>query len=211
MDDGGGPYAVSAWAGNRLIVHERRQGWPDILVFDGPKRKRVLAARAGLVALSSDGAHAFITNEPNPAPSVSVVDIANGREVATFEFTDEVDPIRGERIYYVADSGAWAGETVVAAITGGLAVFRVRAGEITLEELLGVDPAAFPTGLTEPKSDETGRYVLAAAELLQKPRAAISRTALMDCDLQERICVLGRSAPSFMPPRPVYNPSRPLP
>ncbi len=202
-------YIVSAWAGNRLIVHQLRQGWPNLVVFDGPKRKRVLAEGAALVALSPDGARAFITKEPDPTPTVSVVDVANGREIETFTFSGEVQPIGGQPINYVADSGAWRGETVIAGVTGGLAVFGVRENEIVLEKVLGVDPDAFPLGLTELKSDETGRYVVAMAELMQKPRAPATRTALMECDLVEQLCVLGRSAPSFQPPRPVYNPSRP--
>lgn len=204
-----GRYIVSAWGADRLVVHELTQGWPNLVVFDGPKRQRVLAEGAVLVALSPDGRRAFIAREPDPAPTVSVVDVANGREIAAFKFSREVDPIRGERISYVADSGAWVGEKVIAAVTGGLAVFHVDGNEIALEELLGVDPEAFPLGLAEPKSDETGRYVVAVAELMQKPRAPVSRTALMECDLVEQLCVLGRSAPSYQPPRPVYNPSRP--
>jgi hypothetical protein len=202
-------YIVSAWAGERLVVHELTRGWPNLVVLDGRKRKRVLAKGAALVALSPDGERAFVVKEPDPAPNVSVVDVANGREIATFTFSDEVDPTRGERINYVADSGSWTGETVIAAVSGGLAVFRVRGDEIALDQLLGVDPDAFPLGLMEPKSDATGRFVVAVAELMQRPRAAVSRTAAVECDLEERLCVLGRSAPSYQPPRLVYNPSRP--
>ena len=117
--------------------------------------------------------------------------------------------MRQQPINYVADSGAWAGRSVIAAVTGGLAVFRVTRDEIILTQLFGVDPNAFPLGLVEPKSDATGQYVVAVAELAQRPRAAVSRTALMECELARRRCVLGRSSPSFVPPRPVYDPSRP--
>ncbi len=98
---------------------------------------------------------------------------------------------------------------MIAAATGGVAVFRISEDEIALEELLGVDPDVFPLGLSEPKSDETGRYFVAGAELMKKPREAVPRVALIQCDRVERRCVRGRSAPSFQPPRPVYNPSRP--
>ncbi len=204
-----GRYAVSAWAGDRLIVHELGQGWPNLVVFDGPKRKRLIAERAALIAVSPDGTRALITKKPAPSPIVSIVDIANGGEVATFTFSDRVDPIRGQPIDYVANLGAWAGDTVIASATGGLAVFSVADDEIALEEVLGVDPEAFPLGLAEPQSDETGRYVAASAELMPEPGAAFPRTAIMECDRVERRCVLGRSAPSFLPPRLVYNPSRP--
>ena len=205
-----GVYVVSAWAGERLIVHERQgQAWPNVLVLDARGRKRVLVERAGLIAVSPDGTRAVVTKEPDPTPQLSVVEVATAEELASFTFSTEVDPIRGQPINYVADSGAWAGDTVIAAATRSLAVFRVSDDEIVLEELLGVDPDAFPTGVTEPKSDRTGRYVVAAAELMQRPRAAVTRTALMECDRVRRRCVLGRSAPSFQPPRVVYNPSRP--
>ncbi len=202
-------YIPTAWAGDRLIVHELERTWPTLVVFDAPERRRVLATRATLVALSPDGARAFIAKEPAPSPAVAVVDVAAGRELATFSFSDQVNPVDGAKIDYVADSGAWVGDTVFAAVTHGLAVFRVGGERIELEQLLGVDPNAFPTGLTELKSDDTGRYVLASAELMQQPRAAVTRTAIVECDRVERRCVLGRSAPTYLPPRLIYNPSRP--
>ena len=204
-----GRYIVSAWAGERLVVHELTRRWPRLLVLDGPGRRRVLAERATLVALSPDGTRAFVAKEPRRAPAVAVVDVASGRELASFTFSGEVDPIRRQKIDFVAASGAWAGDRVIAAVTGGLAVFRVTADRVALEELLGVDPEAFPTGLSEPSSDQTGRYVVAGAELMQRPGAPATRTSIMECDLVERRCVLGPSAPSFLPPRHLYNPSRP--
>lgn len=202
-------YVPSAWAGEGLIVHELNRTWPTLLVFDGAKRRRVLAKRAGLVALSADGTRAFIAKEPDPSPAVAIIDIANGRELANFTFSDQAPPNGEAKINYVADSGAWAGETVIAAVTNGLAVFRVRGNDIKLEQLLGVDPNAFPTGLTEPKSDDSGRYISASAELMQEPGAVFTRTAILECDRVELRCALGPSAPSFLPPRLVYNPSRP--
>ena len=204
-----GRYVVSAWAGERLVVYELTRGWPRLLVLDGPGRRRVLAERATLVALSPDGAKAFVAKEPRRSPAVAVVDVATGRELASFTFSDEVDPIRRQKIYFVAASGAWAGDRVIAAVTGGLAVFRVTGDRIALEELLGVDPEAFPTGLSEPSSDQTGRYVVAGAELMQRPGSPTTRTSIIECDRVARRCVLGRSAPSFLPPRHLYNPSRP--
>ncbi len=202
-------YVPSAWAGARLIVHELKRTWPTLVVFDGPKQRRVLSRRAGLIALSPDGTRAFIAKEPRPSPTVAIVDVAGGRELASFSLADLRDPFRGEKINYVADSGAWTGETVVAAVTNGLAVFRVGDEGIELEQLLGVDPDAFPTGLTEPKSDDTGRYIVVSAELMQEPGAVFTRTSIMECDRIERRCVRGPSAPSFLPPRLIYNPSRP--
>ncbi|MDQ4148381.1 MAG: hypothetical protein M3164_00040 [Actinomycetota bacterium] len=202
-------YIVSAWAGDALIVHRLSRGWPNLVVFEGPGQRSVLARRAALVAVSPDGAHAFITREPDRAPVVAVVDVASGRELATLEFTGGLDPASGRGINYVAESGSWAGETVVAGVTDGLGVFNVTGEEINLQQVLAVDPNVFPIGLTEPKIDSSGRYVVSVAELMQRPRAAFSRTALMECDLVGHRCVVGRSAPSYQPPRPIYNPSRP--
>ncbi len=204
-----GRYIPTAWAGGRLIVHELGDAGRTLLVFDGPKRRRVLAERAGLVALSPDGSLAFIAKEPRPDPSVAVVDISRGRELARFRFSDNVDQQGEAAIGYVADSGAWTGDIVIAAVTHGLAIFDVSGSRIKLEQLLWVDPDAFPTGLTEPKSDATGRYIAVGAELMQEPGAVFTRTSIMECDRVERRCVLGRSAPSFLPPRLIYNPSRP--
>ena len=205
-----GRYAVSAWAGDRLLVHSQSGArWPDLIALEGPNRIRVIARRAALVALSPDGLRAFVTEEPKDAPAVSVVDVRTGRKVATLSLDGVGDPIVGDPINYVSDSGAWAGETVIAAVTRGVAVFRITDDEIDLEQLLGVHPEVFPLALSEPKLDETGRYFVAGAELQKKPRAAFSRTALMECDRIERRCRLDRSGPSFRPPRPVYNPSRP--
>ena len=205
-----GRYVVSAWAGDRLLVHSQSGArWPDLVALVGPNRVRVVARRAALVALSPDGLRAFVTKEPKDVPVVSVVEVRTGRELATHSLDGVGDPIGGDPINYVSDSGAWAGETVIAAVTRGVAVFRITDNEIDLEQLLGVDPEVFPLGLSEPKLDETGQYFVAGAELEKKPRAAFSRTGLMECDRLERQCVLGRSGPSFRPPRPVYNPSRP--
>ena len=205
-------YVVTAWTGDRLIVHQRQAtGWPNLLVFDAPKRPRVLAKRAALIAVSPDGSRAFVTKEPQEGPAVAIVDIGTGDELASFAFSDDVTHAGGQSINYVSDSGAWTGDTVVAAVTSGVAVFDVAGDEIALEELLFLDPEVFPLGLSEPKFLDGDRYFVGAAELRERPRAAFARTALMECDRIERRCVLGRSAPAFQPPRPVYNPSRPLP
>ncbi|MDQ3669218.1 MAG: hypothetical protein M3377_02890, partial [Actinomycetota bacterium] len=135
-----GRYLVSAWAGDRLVVHELRKEWPAILVFDGPKPPRVLADRAALVAISPDGSRALVTKKPQPEPAIALVDIATGSELTAFAFGDEVDPIVGQPINYVADSGAWVSDTVIAAVTRGVGVFRVTADAIALEELLFVHP-----------------------------------------------------------------------
>jgi hypothetical protein len=203
-------YVVSAWARDRLIVHELHdEEWPTILVFDGPKPPRVLADRAALIAISPDGSHALVTKKPQPAPAVALVDVATGSELAAFAFADEVDPIVGQPINYVADSGAWVRDAVIAAVTQGVAVFRVSPDGIALDEILAVHPDVFPLGLSEPRSHGTGRYFTAAAELRQQPRAAFTRTALIECDRVTRRCVLDRAAPSFQPPRIVYDRSRP--
>ena len=205
-----GRYAPSAWAGERLLVHElTRRTWPTLVAYDGPRRRRVLARRTGLVAVSPDGTRAFVAKEPRGAPVVALIDLARGREVARLRISGRVSPARRQRITSVSDSGAWAQDTVIAATTGGLAVFRVTGDRIELEQLLGIDPDAFPVGLVEPKSDGSGRHISAGAELMQRPGAVFTRTSIIECDRVARRCTLGPASPSYLPPRLVHDPSRP--
>jgi hypothetical protein len=202
-------YAVSAWAGKRLIVHRMGRAWPDLLVLDRPRHARVLHKRAALIALSPDGLRAFITAEPSPSPIVRVVNIANGKVLASLDVADVPKEVVGEPITYVADSGSWSEDEVVAAVSGGLAVFRVDAARITLEQTMRVSADAFPTGLLEPRAGESGRYIATWGELAPRPRAAVSSATILGCDRVTLRCERGRSIAAPLVPRTVYNPSRP--
>lgn len=148
-------YVVAAWAGESLIVHRQREGWPDVLMLDGPGRARVLAERAALVAVSPDGSRAFVTKEPARAPIVGVVNVADGSGVATLDLATASKGVATEegtgrdvtanRLTYVADSGSWVADEIVASVSGGLAVLRLDTGAIVLEQLLRIDAEMFPT------------------------------------------------------------------
>lgn len=201
-----GRYVVAAWSGNRLVVHRMRDGWPDVLVFDGPGSARVLARRAALVALSPDGKRAFLTREPAPSPAVSIVDVGGGGELATLDLRDADAGV--ERISYVADSGSWVGDEIVAAVTDGLAVFRVRGNALVVDQVLRVDPEVFPTGLVQPRADASGRRVAAVAEVAARPRGAVGTNVLLECDRVTLRCARGPETTVPEAPHVVYNPSR---
>lgn len=203
-----GRYVVAAWAEDKLLVHRQTDEWPDLLVFDGAGRMRVLAKEAALVALSPDGTQAFITVRPDPTPAVEVVSLDNGAELTRFAFP--AGPSRGgQEVTYVADSGSWVGGRVVAGVSQGFAVFRIDGTRIGLEQLLRLDPEAFPLGATEPRLDESATRLFATVELQQRPRAALPRMGLLECDRINLRCEVTPPRPYLQPPRVLYNPSRP--
>ncbi len=202
-------YAVSAWAGKRLIVHRMSRTWPDLLVMEGPRRTRLLAERAALIALSPDGSRAIITEEPSPSPIVSVVNIADGKVLASLDLADVSKEVADEPISYVADSGSWVENTVIAAVSGGLAVFRIDREGIALEQKLSVDAEVFPAGLLEPRMEGSDRTFVTWGELALKPRAALPKRTILECDRFTLRCEQGESIAAPLAPRPVYNPSRP--
>jgi hypothetical protein len=194
-----GRYAVAGWARDDLIVYRRTRLSADVLAFDGPGRPRVLARNSFLVSISPDGRQAF-TSRPGPSgATVEVIDVASGTRLAR----EDDQPTS-----FVA-AGSWSGQRVVGATNLGLAVYRVQLGRIALEQTLEVDLNAFPTGLQEPRLEESGHRIVAVAELAAKPRQAVAEAALVDCDRMTLECRQGPPAPALQPPRVLYNPSRP--
>lgn len=202
-------YMVTAWAGDRLVVYRQQHTWTDVVVFDGPRRMRVLAEEAALVALSPDGSRAFIADKPDPRPIVRIVDLARGNEITRLSLAKHREPATGSHISYVAAAGSWTNDVIVAAVSGGIGVFRLDGNTIRVDQLLGLDPEVFPVGVTEPRADEAGRYIAASVELPPAPGGALGRTALIECDRLRLTCVRGPLAPYLQPPRVVYDPSRP--
>jgi hypothetical protein len=200
-----GRYIVAGWAGSSLVAYRESEGEAlDVLVFDGPGRVRVLAANSGLVALSPDGRQAFLEQGPAQGrPSVRVVDIESGRQVARLDLT-RVDPAVGT----VGYAGDWRGGRVVASSASGLAVFRVGHGRIVLEQAVRIPGQT----LAEPRfADSLGRRITAWTE----DRAGAG--VLLDCDRVAKRCARlvplprARGLRGFpVWRRPVYNPSRPL-
>jgi hypothetical protein len=201
-------YVVAAWARDRLLAYRvpRVEGrWPDLLALDGPGRARVLARRSGLVALSPDGRRALLTRYGASPPVVSVVDVERGVEEARLRLHDE--PPAG-RVQWVTESGTWTGRFVVAKASPGLIVFRMGASEISVDQVLRFDRAAYPLGVFEPKSDATGTRITMWAQRAQQPRAPVPRATLISCDRVQRRCVEDPSVAASGELRLIAEPSR---
>lgn len=196
-----GRYVAAAWAGRRLLAYRLTRSWPDVLVLDRPRRVRALAEASALVAVSPDGRRAFVSRYGASPPVVRVLDVASGAELARLR-------VDAEGVHYVVESGSWVGDTVFAATTSGIAVFRVADETIRVEQVLS-GGARFPLGLSEPRAAPGGSTFLAWGELESQPRQAIADTELVECDRVTLRCVRAAKASSAAPPRPVYNPSRP--
>jgi hypothetical protein len=197
-------YIVVAWAGQNLIAYREGEGEAlDLVVFEGPRRMRVLARDSALVALSPDGQQAFVERGPAQGrPHVRILDVADGATIAALDLT-KIDPDVGTVSY----SGDWLGHRVVAASTSGLAVFRIESGVIRLEDAVNVDA---PRGLAEP------RFLDLSATRVTTWTSGDRGGVFLDCDLAARACQRVLPLPSAprsqgFPTwrRPLYNPSRP--
>jgi hypothetical protein len=204
-----GRYVVAAWAGDRLLVYRLTKTWPDLLVFDGPGRARVLAEAGALIALSPDGRRAFVSTYGAEPPAVRVLDVAAGAELATFTLAGATVPPTDDPVRFILESGSWAGDLVVAQINAGIAVFRVGTDKVALEQILGFSADVFPLGPAEPRTEAGGRRIVVWAELQGRPRQAIPPAAVVECDRLSLDCRVGRELASVPGPRLVYNPSRP--
>jgi hypothetical protein len=195
-------YVAAAWAGSRLLVYRLRTGWPDLLVLDAPGRVRVLARAGAVVAISPDGRRAFLATYGSSPPVVRVIEVGGGRTVARLT-------LRGTAIRWLTESGSWSGDDVIATASAGLAVFRVAPGGITLRQLVRFPRGAFPTGVLEPRFRAAGERVVARGELEPRPREALARGVVLDCDRLRLRCTQGPPVSSALGPHLVYNPSRP--
>jgi hypothetical protein len=195
-----GRYLVAAWARRRLLAYRVGSSWPDLLVADGPGRVRVLAKAGALVALSPDGSRVFVSTYGASPPVVRVLDVATGREVARRVVTT---------LRWVTESGSWAGDLVAATASSGVAVFRVGARSIGVEQVLRFDAAGFAVGPFEPRMEDGGRRIVGWAELASRPRQALPQAAVLDCERRERRCAQAAPVSTAVGLRLVYDPSRP--
>lgn len=203
-----GRYVVAAWAGSHLVAYREHEGEAlDVVVLDGPGRMRVVAPGSGLVAVSPDGRRLFVEQGPGQGrPAVGVLEVADGRELAALDLTT-VDPAVGAVSY----AGDWSGDLVVAPSESGLAIFRVAAGEIALEQALRLDLGSSESGAAEP------RFAGPRGERVSAWTSGRNGGVFLDCDRTEGKCARAVPLPGatgvggFAPwRRPVYNPSRPL-
>jgi hypothetical protein len=195
-------YVVAGWAGPTLLVYRVGAGEAlDLLAFDGPAGRRVLASNAGLVAISPDGTSALVEHGPETGPPrIELLEVSSGATLASLDLTT-VDPSVG----VVGYAGDWQGDLIAAASASGVALFRVTGRRIELARTIR---AAGGQGVAEPR--------LVGATRVTGWTSSDSGGAFVDCDRSTGRCA--RAVPlatargaEGLPVwrRPVYNPSRP--
>ena len=104
-------------------------------------------------------------------------------EIWVYDVATATPPLR-----WVAYSGSWVGNHIVAPASAGLAVFAVGDASLELEQVLSLDPAQFPTGVQEPRfTDDAGNEIAAVADL--PPASGDGGTSfLLQCDRVARTC-----------------------
>jgi hypothetical protein len=184
-----GHYVVYRWAGNRLLfdrvgLGERLQ----LFVADGPGRIRALADGSP-IAVSPDGTRVAVVGEDGT--NVRVLDIATGRELAWLDVTTTTPALK-----WVADSGSWVGDHIVAPASAGLAVFSASGGSLALEQVLALDQAQFPAGVQDPRfTDADGNQIEAVAD--EPPANGDDGVSfLLSCDRVSRSCLRGDPVPA---------------
>jgi hypothetical protein len=199
-----GRYIVVGWAGPHLVAYREHEGEAlDVVVFDGPRRMRTLAAGSTLVAISPDGKRLLVADGPDRGrPQVRALAVGNGRELAALDLTT-VDPAVGMVDY----AGDWLGNRVVAASSSGLATFRVGRGRISLDDTLRVAASS----VAEP------RFVNGSTTTVRAWTTVSRGGVFLQCDFEEASCDRAMPIPDAkgvhgFPAwrRPLYNPSRPL-
>jgi hypothetical protein len=182
-------YVVYAWAGDRLLFYRIGLGEKtELLVADAPGKIRSLTEGTA-IAVSPDAARVAVLSED--ATSVRILDIASGREQSWIDVTTATPALR-----WVAYSGSWVGDHIVAPASAGLAVFFVGPGSLKLEQVLSLDHADFPVGVQEPRFvDDAGNEIAASADV--PPANGDSGVSfLLRCDRVSRTCERTNPAPA---------------
>jgi hypothetical protein len=182
-------YVVYAWAGERLLFYRVGFGEKlELFVADRPGEVRPLADGSA-IAVSPDGDRVAVVGQDGL--SVRILNVATGGEQSWTDLATATPPLR-----WVAYSGSWVGEHVVAPASAGLAVFHVGAGSVKLEQVLGLDRAEFPAGVQEPRFvDDAGTEIAAVADI-PPTHAGGGVSVLLDCDRISRTCRRGEPAPA---------------
>jgi hypothetical protein len=180
-----GRYVPVAWAGDRLVAYRLSEGeHVDTLVLAEPGVERMLVPGGTVVAVSPDGAEAFVEDGAAAGrPRVRIVDVATGETRAAARMDIPV-----------GYGGDWRSDLVVASAGRELRVFRIRDGRIGLERRIAL--GAFPT---EPRfADPEGRRIVASAD-----------GHFVECARLAGSCVEHRPGARSEWHRLVYDPSRP--
>ena len=182
-------YVVYAWAGDRLLFYRIGLGEKtELLVADAPGRIRSLAEGTA-IAVSPDATRVAVLSED--ATSVRVLDIATGREQSWLDVTTATPSL-----HWVAYSGSWVGDHIVAPANAGLAVFQAGQDSLALEQVLSLDQARFPAGVQEPRFvDDSGNEIAASADV-PPANGSGGMSFLLECDRVARTCERTDAAPA---------------
>jgi hypothetical protein len=182
-------YVVYAWAGDRLLFYRVGLGEKlELLVADGPGRIRPLADGSA-IAISPDATRVAVLSQEGT--SVRVLDIATGSELAWLDVTTATPPVA-----WLAYSGSWVGDHIVAPASSGLAVLHVGSSTLELEQVLSLDHSQFPVGVQEPRFVDAAGNVIAAAADIPPAKSSGGVSFLLLCDRIARTCARGEPAPA---------------
>jgi hypothetical protein len=183
-------YVVFAWAGDRLLFYRVGLGERlELLVAEGPGRIRPLADGSA-IAVSPDATRVAVLSQD--ATNVRVLDIATGSELSWLDVTTATPPLT-----WLAYSGSWVGDHIVAPASAGLAVLHVAPHLLELEQVLSLDHAQFPVGVQEPRFvDAAGNQIAASADVPPAKGGTGGVSFLLQCDRVTRACERGEPAPA---------------
>lgn len=189
-------YVVYSWAGDRLLFYRIGVGEKTaLLVADRPGEVRPLAEGTA-IAISPDATRVAVLSQD--ATNVRVLDVATGSEQSWLDVTTATPPLA-----WVAYSGSWVGEHIVAPASAGLAVFHAGSRSLELEQVLSLDRTQFPVGVQEPRFvDEAGNEIAASADI-PPAKGGGGVSFLLQCDRIARSCQRGEPAPAKDWLRPV--------
>ena len=183
-------YVVYAWAGSRLLFYRVGLGEKlELLVAERPGEARPLADGSA-IAVSPDGTRVAVVGQDGA--NVRVLDVASGRELAWLDVSTASPALR-----WVAYSGSWVGDHIVAPASAGLAVFHFADGALSLEQALSVDQSQFPAGVEEPRftGSDTNR-IAAVADVPPRDGSSEGTSFLLQCDRIALTCERSESAPA---------------
>jgi hypothetical protein len=182
-------YVVYAWAGDRLLFYRIGLGEKaELLVADGPGRIRPISDGTA-IAVSPDATQVAVLSQD--ATNVRVLDVAAGSELSWLDVTTASTPLS-----WLAYSGSWVGDHIVAPASAGLAVLHVESRSLELEQVLSLDHAEFPAGVQEPRFvDDAGNEIAATADI-PPAKGGAGVSFLLQCDRIARSCERGEPAPA---------------
>jgi hypothetical protein len=182
-------YVVYAWAGDRLLFYRVGLGEKlELFVAEGPGKLRPLADGSA-IAVSPDATRVAVLSQD--ATNVRVLDVASGSELSWLDVTTATPPVT-----WVAYSGSWVGDHIVAPASAGLAILHVSSRSLELEQVLSLDHAEFPAGVQQPRfTDAAGNEIAATADIPPASGRA-GASFLLQCDRIARSCDRGEAAPA---------------